>query len=288
MQDWDDVRVLLAVLRHGGFTPAAHALGVNQSTVSRRIGELEARLGQALFHRSARAFGPTELAERLRPGAEAAEAAMVALSRAVADPARVAGVVRVATAEELATALLVPAFRALRRAHPDLHLELVGAGQVADLEQGEADVALRVIPPEQGDLLRRAVATVRYAPYASRGYLRGRSDAPLSSLDWLSLFDPRGILPEAEWVRRRLGARAPVLATNNTLDLAAAAAAGTGAALLPDRVAARYDNLIRLEDGAAIERKLWLVVPRALAEVARVRAVMDWIVEACRFEATPA
>ena len=75
-----------------------------------------------------------------------------------------------------------------------------------------------------------------------------------------------------------------MLATNNTLDLAAAAAAGVGAALLPNLLAARHKNLVRLEPGAppAIARHLWLVTHRSLTRVARVRAVMDWIAETCR------
>ncbi len=283
VEDWDDVRYFLAVARAGGFTAAARRLGVNQSTVSRRIAELEESVGSDLFHRSTREFMPTELAGHLLARAEAIERAVTEFDRAARDTDVPAGIVRVATAEELASALLVPAFPTLRSQHPRVQLQIVGEGRVSRLDRGEADVALRVVRPTRGELIGRRVATFEYAAYASRGYLRRCSGQRLADMEWLSLDDPHGVLPEARWVADLLGPRAPALATNNTLDLALAAARGAGAVLLPGLLADRHANLVRLapDDPPVLSRQLWLVTHRSLAQVARVRVVMDWIAETC-------
>lgn len=283
MDDWDDVRFFLAVARAGGFTAAARRLGVNQSTVSRRIAELEAAVDGELFHRSTREFGPSELAVRLLEHAEHIEQAIAAFDRAARETDEPAGVVRVATAEELASALLVPSLATLRASYPRVQLQIVGEGRLSRLDRGEADLALRLVRPTRGPLVCRRVATLEYAAYASKGYLRRCRDHSLQRLDWLSLDDPRGVLPEARWVADVLRSRAPVLATNNTLDIAAAAARGVGAALLPQLLATRYDNLVRIEPCATpvLTRQLWLVAHRSLAQLARVRAVMEWIADTC-------
>ena len=283
MKSWDDARLLLAVVRHPSLTAAAHGLGLNQSTVSRRLAALEAELGRPLFHRSARSLRPTELASRLIEHAEAIERAVAAFDRAALEEDQPVGAVRLATAEELTSALLVPAFDRLHRRHPDIQLEIVGAGRIVDLERGEADLALRVVRPTRGELVSRVVATLRYHAYASRAYRRRAGERSLDELDWVALDDPRGQMPEAQWVAGHLRQRTPLLQTNNTLDLALAASRGVGAALLPEVLAARHQNLVRLRpDGPpALTRKLWLVTHRALVEVARVRAVMDWIIEIC-------
>lgn len=283
MESWDDARVLLAVLRHGSFTAAARALGFNQSTVSRRVAALEHGLGRPLFRRVNRTLEPTELATRLREHAERIEQAFVALEHAASQDEEPAGRVSLATAEELSSALLVPAFARLHARHPDLALEIVAEGRVADLDRGEADLALRVVRPTRGDLVSRAVATLSYHAYASKGYRTRAGERPMAELTWVALCDPHGVLPEARWVEALLDGRAPALRTNDTLDLALAASKGIGAALLPEALAGRHRNLVRLSPGSrpVLTRKLWLVTHRGLVDVPRVRAVMDWIIEAC-------
>ena len=283
MQSWADGRFFLAVARGGSFTAASRRLGVNQSTVSRRIAELERAIGGELFHRTPREFALSELAVRLVPRAERVEQAMAELARAAEAGDEPSGTVRVATTEELVSAVLVPAFDDLRREFPRIQLELIGGGRVVSIERGAADAALRAVRPSRGELVSRNVASLRYSAYASRGYLRRHRGVALAELDWLALDDPGGRLPEARWVDDLLGARRAVLRTTNTLDLAAAAARGQGVALLPDALAARYDNLAQLDETAPpiVERRLWLVTHRSLSRVARVRAVMGWIAAAC-------
>lgn len=284
MTDWNDVHVFLAVCRTGSFVRAASALGLDASTVSRRIAALERALACSLFQRSTRALTMTDRARRLQPHAETIERTMVALRRDAADPDEARGRVRVAAPEEIVGGALVPALGALLGEHAEIEVELVGAGHVADLERGEADLAIRVVRPEKGELLARRVAKVRYRPYAARSYLRGRSLDDPATLDWLALDDPAERAPEARWVSSVRGARGPRLKTNDTRDLAVAAAAGLGAAVLPEAIAARHPELEALwpETSPVVQRSLWLVIPRRLATRASVRIVARWVESTCR------
>jgi DNA-binding transcriptional LysR family regulator len=284
MNDWGDVQIFLALCRTASFARAAAQLAVDASTVSRRVAELERSLGCRLFERSTRAVALTDRAKRLLPHAEEIERAVVAMRREAAEPELAEGRVRVAAPEEIVGGVLVPALSSLLQAHPELRVDLIGAGALADLERGEADVALRVVRPEKGDLVSRRVVSVRYRAYASRSYLRGRStDAP-GDLEWLALDDPNARSPETHWVRAVCGPNGPRMRTNDTRALAVAAAAGHGAALLPEPIASRHAELTPLwpAGDAVLERTLWLVTPRKLARTARVRAVSRWMEEACR------
>ena len=283
MGSWDDARIFLAVIRAQSFTGAARSLALNQSTVSRRIAELEGQLGRPLFHRTARAFKPTELALRLRPQAETIEKAMTGWQRLALTEDRPEGVVRVATAEELTSGFLIPALPKLCRDYPGLQLEILGGARLVDLERGEADIAVRVIRPSQGDLVHRRLTTFTYRVFGTRALVRQVRSRSLAEVDWVALDDPQHRIPEAQWVDAQLGTRRPVLRTNNTLDLAHAAAAGLGLALLPDAVATRHRSLVCLSPGSKpiLNRDLWIVTPRSLAKVPRVRAVMAWITDVC-------
>ncbi|MEM1414596.1 MAG: LysR family transcriptional regulator [Myxococcota bacterium] len=270
--DADDVVVFLAVARAGSFTEAARRLGTHQSTVSRRIAELEASLGGRLFQRSARAFQLTPLASRLLPEAEAVAAAVERFRQSAAHPDRPAGVVRLATAEELASELLVPALGALWEAAPEIDLVLEGRTELVPIGPGGADVALRVVRPAQQSLRFRKVGALRYGVYASAAYLA----VPTAERRWLALHDPEGVLQETRWVAARSAGRTPRFRANDTRDLARAAADGLGLAILPEALARRHD-LVCLEE-TGLTRTLWLVTHEALAEEARVRAVIDWVV----------
>ena len=275
---WDEVALFLAVVRAGSFTEAARSLGLHQSTISRRISDLEEDLGGRLFQRSARSFELTPLAARLVPQAEAAEAAMERFRRRAVPPDQPEGTVRLATAEEIAGELLVPALGQLWAKAPKINLVIEGRTELVALGPGAADIALRVVRPEQGNLRFRKVGELRYGIYSSAEYLE-RSAVTDGAWHWLALDDPEGRLQETRWLEARSGGGRPRLRCSDTRDLARAAADGWGVAVLPEAIAARRD-LVCVE---AIElvRTLWLVTHEALVQEARVRAVLDWVVEAC-------
>lgn len=169
MEDWNDLRLVLAVQRAGALTGAAVALGVDHSTAFRRLKALEGRAGVRLFERLPGGFyEPTEAGARMAAAAERMEDEALALDRAIAGvDTRPAGRLRVTCSETLAHARLTGHLAAFRRSYPGIVVELVIENRVLSLGRREADVALRPIRPREGDLWGRKLAGVAWAVYGA-------------------------------------------------------------------------------------------------------------------------
>lgn len=279
---WDDVRVLLAVLRHGSFTAAARALATEQSTVSRRIAALEAALGVALFERGRRAPTPTEAARRLRPAAERVEAEVGQLIDAAADPrpGAVRGRVRVATTDELAAHVLVPrALPGLRAAHPELTVELITSYAAADLIGHQADVAVRFFPTTRGELVGRRIARLPTAILCARGKVAAWRRRPLTELDWIEVELAGLATPESAWLAAHV-ARPPSLVCTSYQVQLAAIRSGLGVGVGP-RAYARFDRRLGVLDGADLPAlDVYLVTRHAIRRQPRIAAVLDAVADA--------
>lgn len=272
--DWDDVRYFLAVAREGSTLAAARRLGVNQTTVARRIAELEAAVGGPLFERLREGYRLLPGAERLRDAAErmAGEAdAFAELARAVR---RGVEVLRVTTNEPLANAILAPAIRAFAEIAPEVRVELVISPRQLDLGRGEADVALRAAPlPDDPDLVARKVGEARWAVYCSREYAErhGAPSSPeaLSGRTLLCVGDPSG---------SRLAELDPTVRAErrDTLnDVVVAIRAGLGVASLPCVLGDGYPDFVR----AFVQREpvtpVWLIRHARLKGRPEVDAFLD-------------
>ena len=172
---WEWYRTLLAVLREGSLSGAARALGITQPTVGRHVAALETALGQVLFTRSQTGLLPTDAALALRAHAEAMDSTAASLERAAAgladDGDLVRGVVRIAASEMVGIEVLPPVLAGLREAHPGLAIELVLSDRVQDLLHREADVAVRMTPPQQDQLVARHVGRIELGMHARPDYL---------------------------------------------------------------------------------------------------------------------
>jgi DNA-binding transcriptional LysR family regulator len=170
MFDWDDLKPFLAVARHGSTIAAARALQVDQSTVQRRITELERRVGQPLVERRASGYRLTAYGEELRPLAEAVEQQVAALEQRIRDTGReLNGIVRLTCPEPLVQRITQsPLLDRLHAVHPRLRIEFVTSDRYLDLAKGDADVALRSGDTVDGSLVGRKVADSLWAVYASR------------------------------------------------------------------------------------------------------------------------
>ncbi|MCZ8104260.1 MAG: LysR family transcriptional regulator [Burkholderiales bacterium] len=170
---WDLYRSFLAVLRHGSLSAAAREVGATQPTVGRHIDQLEQAFGVSLFTRSPGGLAPTDAARALRPHAEAMESAAAALERAASGAASGdRGTVRIAASTVVGAEVLPPVLRRLRDEHPGLVLELALSNRVEDLLRRDADVAVRMVRPEQSALLARRIGEVRIGLYATADYVR--------------------------------------------------------------------------------------------------------------------
>lgn len=271
---WDDLRVLLAALREGSFSAAALSLGIEQSTVSRRIAALEQTLGATLFDRHRTGPRPTELASALRERLERVERDVLAVLDGVrAREPEARGRVRVALTESLAVHVVIPRLLGpLRAQHPHLEIDLLTSDLAADLGRREADIALRFFRPTGDDLVVKRIAKLQTALIAHRDYVA--LNKPAHALDFIALEIP-GIPSREEAFLAEHLRTTPTMRTNGYLAQVEAVRAGLGIALLARSLLLLDENLVSVDlglpEGPSLD--LWLACPTSLRDVPRIDAV---------------
>jgi len=279
MADWSDLRYFLELSRSGTLAAAARKLGVDYTTVGRRLAALEQDLGAKLFERTPEGLILTEAGESIRAAAEEMEeAALLVEQRALGADRKLAGVVRVATTEMLGQVVVLPAVRALHEIQPQIRVDLATGAARLDLARREADVALRYVRPESGDLVSRRVARIAEAAYASKGYLASHPRPAQGN----GLAGHDVVMLESRALRgTRVAGEEPsnariVLRTSNSPSLHRAVALGIGIGGLPCYIGDADRELRRVFPDAPVEiDDLWLVVHADLTRTSRVRAVID-------------
>lgn len=283
--DWDDLRYFLSVARKKSLLGAAHELGVNHSTVFRRINKFEESVGARLFERLADGYHLTGAGEELFLHAErvGSEIDMLQL-RVAGKDFRPSGVVRLTAPDNLAYEFLPRYLASFSRRYPDIHFELSVGAQNLDLTRRETDLAIRATtsPPEH--LIGRKVVSFRWAYYASRGYLR-RHGTPQNED---SLHDHRLIGADGSAQRipplRRMDDQFSdnIVMRCSTLNaMSAMAASGYAIAVLPDDQMKR--KLVRLFSVTpAFKSDVWLLTHPELRRTERIRLLMAHLYESFR------
>jgi DNA-binding transcriptional LysR family regulator len=279
--DWGNLRFFLELARNGSLSLAARRLGVDRSTVARRVAALEEELCVSLFERGPQGWDRTPAGQELAELAGRVEQDVLALARHVdARDRAVEGTVRLTTASHLAAHLFVPGLRPLRERHPGLVLEIAADQRTFDLTRREADLAVRMGRPRDAGLVMRKLSDVAYGLYASRTYLGGRRAAVDLAGDVFLTFDESlASTPQERWLARVAPERKVAFRSNATAALMAAARLGLGVAVLPRFLAGRDAGLVRLEGPEPVGHELWLLVHGDLRRAPRVKAVIDWIDE---------
>jgi DNA-binding transcriptional LysR family regulator len=288
MDDWNDARLVLAVSRTGSLTAAAKTLRVDHSTVFRRLAALEGRLGLPLFERGpGGAYQPTTAGARAALAAERMEDEALGLARDLAgQDRRLTGRLRVTCSETLAFRLLTHHIARFRAVHPGIVVELVVDSRVLNLSRREADVALRVARPSEGDLWGRKLADVAWTAYGAADYLARvpplASPADFGSHPWIGWEEATAGINAAEWLAQAAPSAAVVYRTNSLVNQFVAARAGIGLAVLPCYLGDPEPGLARALPGGpvpALQRELWIVTHQDLRRTARVRAFFDAVKE---------
>lgn len=287
--DWDDIRYFLAAYRAGSTSQAARLLGVRHTTVGRRLAGLEAALQAKLFIRTPEGISPTVVATAILAQAEEAERSILAIRRqAGSGDAAVEGKVRLTTSEAF-TDYLVRHLPLLRERHPALDLEILSSNRVLDLMRGEADIAVRMAPTSQSELTCRRIGNAGWALYASEAYVqrRGVPDSPtdLSGHEVIGFDESLKGSPGAQWVETHAKAAHIPFRGNSIGAIMRAAVVGMGIAMVPCFLAAAEPGLRRLSPELVATRGIFLVFHPSLAQVARIRAVVAFLVEVAREEA---
>lgn len=281
--DWNDLRYFLAVSRAGTFVRAGKELGVEHTTVARRLAALEAALGVKLFARGPEGMTLTAAGHEVLPSAEAMAALAEEISRRVAGgDGRVEGTVRLTIPESM-NGYTVEALTDLRARHPALVVEVLSDNRALDLRRGEADVAVRIRDSEDGELIARKIGTSGWSMYASPAYVERkgtpRSPEELAGHEIVGFAPSMAAIVGARWLEAH-GAGGNVVLRANSINAALdAAAVGFGIVFLPCFVADRSKALVRLTPRIIGSRDILLVVHPDLARVARIRATMEFLVE---------
>ncbi|MBV0893586.1 LysR family transcriptional regulator [Paracoccus sp. Z118] len=282
IDNWDDLRLFLAVARAGTLSGAAREIGVNHSTVFRRIGAFEETLGVRLFDRLPNGYALTAAGEAMQESALRVEEEIAALDRKVTgQDLRLSGIVRITTVDMLAQGLLPRHLLAFRRAYPGIEIELTVGNATLNLTRREADVALRVgnQPPET--LVGRRVGRLAFAVY---GAAAAEATAPLAEQPWIG-FDAEHAPLVRAFAEFLPGVR-PAFRVNSVAAAIAAARAGIGLATLPCGVADLEPDLTRVAPlPESFTLDLWLLTHEDLRRTARIRAFLDFMAEALAREA---
>jgi DNA-binding transcriptional LysR family regulator len=287
--DWDKLRVFHAVAEAGSFTHAGEALNLSQSAVSRQISALEESLNVPLFHRHARGLILTEQGELLYSTAREVFAKLAMTEGLLTESKdRPKGPLKVTTSVGFGSIWLTPRIREFLELYPDIQVAMVVDDSELDLSMREADVAIRMSPPRQPDLVQRHLMTVRVHLYAAPEYLKkhgtprraeeldqhrlviygDESRAPISNINWALEV---GVKPGHE--------RRPILQVNNTYGLLRAVSSGLGIAALADYVAAEAPDLVRvLPELTGPPVEAYFVYPEELRSSKRISVFRDFLI----------
>lgn len=282
--NWNDLRYILAVGRNGSLSRAARSLGVNETTVARRIAAVEETLGVQLFDKvQVGRLPPTRAGELVVAHAERIERQVIDLSNQVAGAdAAVAGNVRLTAVPILANRVLIPASGSLLERYPELRVEIVADFRDLSLTKREADIALRLSAPNKAAgnaVLTRKIGVLEYGVYATATL---DAEAALR-LPWITYEPAMGHIPQAKWIMDEIENSArPIagIALNDAEGILRAVQAGLGRSLLPCMVADSVPELRRIpgaRDEEPYLRELWVLTHPDQRSLARIGAVMAWL-----------
>lgn len=255
-------------------------MDVGLATVSRRIERLEAAVGLPLFLRQQSGYLLTEDGRALIEKAEEIEAAAGSLISGLKTGAGVSGHVRLATAENLASELILPELARLRTDYPGLTLEIVTDVATVNLHRGDADLALRMLRPQRGNVSVQQLGMLGHGLYGAASHVaaRGRpADTGAHDRDeFIGWAESYSYLPAAQWIERVLRGRAPVVTTTSLATQLAACQGGLGLAVLPHFLA-RPRGLVCVDAQLGLDQPIWLVQQSDLSQSRRVRAVAGFL-----------
>lgn len=288
MMEWNDLNLVLAICRSGTLSGAARTLGVNHSTVFRRINSIEEGLGVRLFERLPTGYAMTEAGEAVQTTAVRVENEVFALSRRMMGrDMGLHGSLRVTAPDGLALRILMPHMAAFSRIYPDIRLEFSVTNSFLELSQREADIAIRFTsrPPEA--VVGRRICRFAISIYGSVAYLKAQADSSPDSYHWLIPGEGLERLPAAKWFEKNYPTAKVVLRSNTFLMLFEAAKQGLGVAPIPCFLGDREAELERImEPPKELDSELWLLVHPDLRRTARVRALFDFLLDALQADKT--
>jgi len=278
--NWDDLRYVLAISRHGSLAAAARVLMVNETTVSRRLTQIERQLEVQVFERVSGLLISTATGETVITAAEHIEQQAQQMQNSVAGADhRAAGTVRLTAVPLVINHILVPLLYRLTGEHPHLSVELVAEPRDLSLSKRESDIAIRLArPSKELNALIRRIGKLDYTVYHS-------SEVDPEKLPWIGYEDGMRDLPQAQWISQQQEATdetATTVLANDAEVILACVKAGLGKSLLPTVVGDNDVGLQRTLSSIPVSREVWMLVHPQLRQLTRVKVVIDWLNDAVK------
>lgn len=290
--DWDDLRYIHAIARHGSLGRAARVLGSTQPTVGRRLAAVEARLGVKLFERVLNGLRPTELGAALSENLDRMEECALGVERRIAArDTGLQGPILATTLDWVGDRIIAPAAAEFGRLHPFVSVEVVSDPRIYNLSRREADIAIRFLPFDQESLYQRRIADVTYGLYASHAYLdrHGPPDfeSGCNNHPIITLHEGAGRVCQVDWLMR-LAPNAPIaLRTSGVHGHMWASEDGHGMAALPRVLGDARAELVRIPTPLPEPTQgLLLGVHADMRDVPRIRAFIDFLAQTIRVHST--
>lgn len=281
--DWDNLRVFLGVARARSALEASHSLGLNQSTISRRLHRLEEDMGSKLFDRNSQGHRLTSSGHRLLEHVEKLESTLAAVeSEVFNDNMALTGEIRLGATEAFGSYFLAPHLAHFCTRHPAITVDLLPMPRNVNLSKREADASVTVDRPTTDSFVVSKLAQYRLLPYATPAYLEAhppiRSGADLTGHRWIDYVDDLLFTEQQVSLRKWLPSARPFLRSTSVIAQLHAVRSGLGIALLPCFLASTYQDLVPLlPEEVDITRHFWLVAPAERRELARIKALWDYL-----------
>ncbi len=274
--EWSDVRIFLAVARAGSLGEAARRLGVSHPTVGRRIKALEEEAEQPLFRRTRDGLVLTDAGDGVLALAESMESAALSMERRLAgNHARLEGILRVSSADWFAAFVLAPVFVEMGRLHPAVVPEVIASYRLLDLSRREADVAFRIVPFSEPDIVQRRLMTMHYGVYATAEVVAAAKDDP-ASVGLILMNAAQSHFPDVAWLIERFPGSPRVFTSTSRSVQAQMCLRGRGVAVLPRPLGDGTAGLLRIETlGMPPARDIWVGYHQDLRHMDRLRAMLD-------------
>lgn len=280
--NWDNLQIFLSAAQHGTLARAARVLGVDATTVSRRIGALETALQQTLFERTPEGFVLTVAGRALVPQAEAMAVAAARIRAGRDQGSSLSGQLRISVSEGFGSSFIAPRLAGFTTAHPELEIDLVASSGFLNPSRREADMAVLLARPRKGPLITRRLSDYSlglYAPADRPDWQAAVAATPLSRAGIPVIGYMPDILyaPELDYLGEiEPGLRAGVR-SSSILAQRRMIAGGAGVGVLPCFLAAGDPGVVRVRPDQVIARAFWLALHRDVAPQPRIRAFIDWL-----------
>lgn len=278
--DWGDIKIFLAVARAGSLGGAARLTGQSQPTMGRRLRVLEREVGQALFQRGREGFLLTAEGAAVLANAERMEEEALAFGRHLAGEGhQLQGLLRVSSSDWFGVHVLTPIFAEFVKLHPQVTIELITDARLFSLARREADLAFRIRPFEEADVVQRKAMHIDYRLYRAKG-----SQMPVAGdgagLSLITLDTALQDFPDAAWLKQMLPKARIAFGSNSRDAQARMCAAGVGLAVLPAPLGEAFADLEAVDLGVEPPgRDVWVGFHKDLRRLGRLRALVDTTLE---------